>query len=259
MTTLNPLNNNNTNYRHYWNFLVATTLLLFLPCNVLAQTDLARSIQEARKATIGLERLRGDIQTINSDIEEFRANINTEQDRINRICSIFVDEETCFNSLEKLTHGDRARLRGWRNLRRQYRENLEAKERELANIQDNSIPSLERLSSPEVIQAHVRSLDVQTNLLEATGNLQDAERALDHIANLYDKSLLGNYLQDKFTKLLTGRPNLVCQVSRNCGGSSGQSGPDAARVRRVLFNEANPIRRGSGSGGTGVSEPANAN
>ena len=97
--------------------------------------------------------------------------------------------------------------------------------------------------SPAVLQAQFASLDVKSDLLELTGDVQDVDRVLDNVAEVYDRSVLGAYLQDKITQMLTGtQPDVICAANRRC---SGGSGPSAVQVRNALFLDSNLSRTGT--------------
>ena len=252
--------NNNKNHRCYWSLLATFAVLLLLPCNVFAQDgrSLARTEQIARAAQDSFQELQPRVRGLQENVAGLERSANNVQSEINRFCGN-LSEVGCALEL------DRQRRRGSaaeRTRARRQREQLKNLQRTRDNIKSNldrvkkdyesaqaGLDGLSRVSarsrqelSPEVLQAQFASLDVKSDLLELTGDIQDVDRVLDNVAEVYDKSVLGAYLQDKITQMLTGtQPDLICQASNRCRGSG--KGPTAVQVRNALFLNNNLLRR----------------
>ena len=250
--TLNQMN------KYYWSFLIITVFLL--PYNVFAQNRTSNPAQALRNVSVALT----EIENINTKVEEIGKNIvslngdvTRYQGEIDRLCG---GSEADCRRLN--TRAQRERLDRLQRRRNLAEEEIEAAERDIEN-QNVGLARLKERSTPEYIETQLRSLDVRTKILGARGELQDVEGILDEIEDVYDQSVMGAYLQNKITKLLTAQPpnNLICRASSNCGDGSSSSprAIDARDVGRYLFNQgggASPSRRASGRPSPGRAEAA---
>ena len=135
------------------------------------------------------------------------------QSGINRLCGNRSEMQCSLELDRQMRSSDRATRESARRqhdqLRtlQQTRNNIKSELDKVKKQYDSASAGLNGLSrvqarsaqqlSPEVLQARLRGLDIKTDLLELTGGVQDIDTALDNIADIYDKSLLGAYFQDK--------------------------------------------------------------
>lgn len=285
MITLTQPNNKKILYMTR-SFLIAIVLLIIsLPYNVFAQNrnrppTVGESERVARAATEGFNNLRPRITELGQEITKWEQQVETLQSNVDRLCGN-LNELQCslvlhdqMNSSDRATR-ERARrqhqtltsLQRIRDLRKSELDELK-RDYESTAAGLNGLSQARRRSeeqiSPEVLQARIQSLDIKTDLLELTGETQNIDRVLDNISSVYDRSLLGAYVQDKITNLLTGtQPDLICQANNRCRG--GRQGPSAVEVRNALFLESNRVRRSApaaptprarsrNSGGTGLAD-----
>ena len=257
--------------------LMAIVFLLLLPYNVFAQNrmTIAEAERTARAASTAFGELEPQVEQLRGNIGGLERSVENRQSEINQLCGN-LSETQCSLELDKQM---RSSNRTTRKRAREQHQNLRALQQTRNNIKsaldkvkkeyDSKSAGLRGLSrtyerstgqlSPEVLQARLRGLDIKTDLLELTGDVQDIDTALDNIADVYDRSLLGAYFQDKITKLLTGtQPDLICRANSRC--RSGGQGPSAVEVRNALFLENNRVRRSApapapnSGGGTGLAD-----
>ncbi|MNK80876.1 hypothetical protein D3C87_1006090 [compost metagenome] len=99
----------------------------------------------------------------------------------------------------------------------------------LAKVEKQTKVSESRLRTAELGSAFLE-LDLKTYGVDAT--LNDMEK-------IYDKSVLGAYLQDKFGQLLNSQS--ICSAMKRCAVSDPKK-IDAEKIRQELFPESQAIR-----------------
>ena len=251
-------------------YIMVLMLVYSVPYMAFAQED--DSDRNARTpATENIPATIESSRTRLSEVERISQRINTRINNFqNRIDAIKKEmEDKCpdgprhrghiFNSLVRDVHcltedGVRdlmseSEYRDYRNRSRILTQQIEAEHVKLANLLrttdclQNTIES--RNEEPDehldlVRDLKIEGLEVQADLFKLTNRTGNIDRELDSIERVYDRALLGAYLQDKIGQLLN--PQVICAARRRCMTNSVQK-IDPQVIQRELFpTSANPTR-----------------
>jgi prefoldin subunit 5 len=90
-----------------------------------------------------------------------------------------------------------------------------------------------------VLQNRLRTADLRSDFMELDIKKLRVEATLDDMEKLYDKSVLGAYLQDKFGQLLNSQS--ICSAVKRCAVSDPKK-IDPEKIRQELFPESKEVR-----------------
>lgn len=212
----------------------------FLSHNLLAQTT-AQSRRTRSGMQTELNRLNDDIAGKERQIAEEERRMTQlrrevlviEQDIDNRCGGFFQGWLTSCSQMSDATYeAKKEEIERLKATIRSVRDSFENNRRTLGRLKREArdIENQQEIF-PEVMATEIRMLNVQTRLLELTGDVDDIDDKLDDIERVYDASLLGAYLQDKIGQLLNS--NVICQISRRCNGGDGEI--SASDIQKELF------------------------
>ena len=95
------------------------------------------------------------------------------------------------------------------------------------------------VTSNNILSSKLRMADLRMSFMELDFKTNKVETTLDDMERIYDKSLLGAYLQDKMGQLLNSQ--VICMAQKRCAVSDPKK-IDAEKIRQELFPESQAIR-----------------
>jgi prefoldin subunit 5 len=90
-----------------------------------------------------------------------------------------------------------------------------------------------------LLQTRLRVADLRMNFMDLDLKANGIESTLNDMEKIYDKTVLGAYLQDKFGQLLNSQS--ICSAIKRCAVSDPKK-IDAEKIRQELFPESQAIR-----------------
>lgn len=91
----------------------------------------------------------------------------------------------------------------------------------------------------KLLNTKLRVADLRMSLMELDFKKNGIDSTLNDMERIYDKSLLGAYLQDKMGQLLNSQ--VVCSVQKRCMGTDPKM-IDSQRIRSEIFPESEAVR-----------------
>lgn len=91
----------------------------------------------------------------------------------------------------------------------------------------------------KLLNTKLRVADLRMSLMELDFKKNGIDATLNDMERIYDKSLLGAYLQDKMGQLLNSQ--VVCSVQKRCMGTDPKM-IDSQRIRNEIFPESEAVR-----------------
>ncbi|MFS4460913.1 hypothetical protein [Bdellovibrio sp. HCB2-146] len=107
------------------------------------------------------------------------------------------------------------------------------------NIGNTVLEQNKVIDDNKLLNTKLRVADLRMGLMELDLKKNGIDSTLNDMERIYDKSLLGAYLQDKIGQLLNSQ--VVCSVQKRCMGTDPKM-IDSQRIRNEIFPESEAVR-----------------
>lgn len=193
--------------------LVCFLYLLSLNQSLFGQTEgqsnsISSQASTLRTQRATLTRLERDVQSKEAEIERLYGNIENYQNQIEDLCPGFTEVNRCPSNVQ-------ARVADFREEQQVFDDWANELEGEIAELGDLGGINFIRLSEArEALQNEIRTRKLTDDFFDLRLNLEEADEVLDSIEEVYDRSLMGQYFQNKIAQLLNSRS--FCSARSRC-------------------------------------------
>ncbi len=126
---------------------------------------------------------------------------------------------------------------------RSRRSDLETLKRDIEGLQNLTVGDVYQdggVTNARVIQeATIETLDLRQKLSELGDDLEDIDTVLDEVERIYDRTVLGAYMQDKIGQLLNSQ--VICTARKRCATRDPQK-IDSDVIQKELFPTSTQTR-----------------
>ncbi len=135
------------------------------------------------------------------------------------------------NLLDELKRKTHPKVDSSRNKLTIISQRIDSLSIETNKIQDNKVKTEVNI---DLLRTKIKEQSVTMGFNELNQELNNVDHTLDEIEQVYDKSRLGAYFQDKMGQLLNSQ--VICQIRRRCW-SKGKDPIPAKDIQKELFPE----------------------